>query len=74
MFWFFERQKDVLMCEIRRGDDDRSYELEIAGSKAPLTRRFNSLQEVIASYVEEQTRLMADGWRPRGAMHRPNGR
>jgi hypothetical protein len=66
MVWFFEKQNDILVCEIRRAaDNEQSYEFEIADSVGPTTRRFDSPSELIAQYLREQTRLMAQGWRPR---------
>lgn len=66
MIWFLERQDDILVCEIRRAaDNNKSYEFEIAFSNGPTTLRFDSPSELIATYLQEQTRLRALGWRPR---------
>jgi hypothetical protein len=66
MVWFFEKQDDLLVCEIRRAaDNDNTYEFEIADSSGPTTHRFDSPAELIANYLRAQSRLMAQGWRPR---------
>jgi hypothetical protein len=67
MTWFLERGTDLLVCEIRRADDE-VYEFEIvAATGAPKTRRFSSPGELIDTYLREQSQLRALGWRPRGA-------
>jgi hypothetical protein len=66
MIWFLEKQNDLLVCEIRRAaDDETAFEFEIADSKGPTTHRFDSPSELITKYLREQSRLMAQGWRPR---------
>jgi len=66
MIWFLERQDNLLVCEIRRAaDNGTSYEFEIAFSNGPMTLRFDSASELIATYLQEQSRLRALGWRPR---------
>jgi hypothetical protein len=65
MVWFLERQNDLLVCEIRKADDDGAYEFEIADAEGPKTLRFDSPKELIAKYLHEQHRLIADGWQPR---------
>jgi hypothetical protein len=66
MIWFLERRNDLLVCEIRRSDENASiFEFEIAGASGPTTRRFDSPHDLITSYLAEHRRLMADGWRPR---------
>jgi hypothetical protein len=66
MIWFLEKQDDLLVCEIRRAaDNGTSYEFEIADSKGPTTHRFDSASELIAKYLQEHSRLIALGWRPR---------
>ena len=66
MIWFFEKETDLLVCEIRRpADDQPGYEFEMASSSGPTLHRFESPQELIANYLAEQRRLMKDGWRPR---------
>ena len=66
MIWFLEREADLLVCEIRRAqDDEQMFEFEIADAKGPKTFRFDSPRELIATYLGEQSRLMADGWHPR---------
>ena len=70
--WFLEKQNDVLVCEIRKADDDSSYEFEIAGAAAePTTYRFASPADLIANYLKEHSRLMSEGWRPRGHSQAP---
>lgn len=66
MVWFFERDSDLLICEIRRAaDEHEGYEFEIAGATGPKTQRFDSPSALIANYLTEQARLIKDGWRPR---------
>jgi hypothetical protein len=66
VIWFFEKQDDMVVCEIRRAADDaKAYEFEIARSTGPETHRFDSPQQLIAKYLEAQSRLMRQGWRPR---------
>lgn len=66
VIWFFEKDTDLLVCEIRRtGDDDSGYEFEIASAAGPKTTRFASPTELISTYLAEQARLIKDGWRPR---------
>jgi len=64
MVWFLEKQDDLLVCEIRKTDDETTYEFEIADAQGPVTHRFDSPTDLIAKYLTEQARLMADGWRP----------
>jgi hypothetical protein len=64
--WFFEKDSNLVVCEIRRAADDGSrYEFEIADAEGPKTQRFNSSTELISKYLAEQSRLIKDGWRPR---------
>jgi hypothetical protein len=66
VIWFFEKEADLLVCEIRRpADDQPGYEFEIADSTGPTTLKFDSPKELIAKYLTEQSRLIAEGWRPR---------
>ena len=66
MIWFFEKDTDLLVCEIRRAADDGSrYEFEIADAEGPRTQRFDSPAELIQNYLSAQARLIKDGWRPR---------
>ncbi len=66
MIWFFERESALTVCEIRRAaDNDETFEFEVADAEGPKTQRFESAGELIAAYLDEQSRLMADGWRPR---------
>jgi hypothetical protein len=66
VIWFLEKKDDLLVCEIRHAPENAAiYEFEIADAKGPLTMRFESPKELIAKYLEQQSRLMADGWRPR---------
>jgi len=68
VIWFLERESSRIVCEIRRAaDDDDTFEFEVADAEGPTTRRFDSPKELIATYLDEQSRLMADGWRPRNA-------
>lgn len=66
VLWFLERDNDLIVCEIRRAADDLSmYEFEMADSEGPRTLRFESPAELIRKYLSEQSKLLADGWRPR---------
>jgi len=67
MVWFFERNADLLICEIRRSEDGpRMYEFEIAPADAPpRTQRFESATDLINTYLREQSQLRAQGWRPK---------
>ena len=66
MTWFLEKQDDLLVCEIRKTEDESLFEFEIADAKGPTTHRFSSPADLIAKYLTEQSRLIAEGWRPRG--------
>lgn len=69
MVWFFERESDLIVCEIRRAaDDEQKFEFEIADAQGPTTLRFESPTELIAKYLNEQARLIEQGWRPRNAL------
>jgi hypothetical protein len=65
VIWFYEKQDDLLVCEIRKTDDEKNYEFEIATSQGPRTQRFASPKELITAYLNEESRLRAEGWRPR---------
>lgn len=65
VIWFLEKQDDLLVCEIRKAEDESTYEFEIADAQGPTTLRFDSPQALIAKYLNEQSRLIAEGWRPR---------
>ena len=68
MVWFFEREREKLVCEIRRDTANTEYEFEIAGASGPpSTRRFTSPTELIDAYLQDQARLRAQGWTPRAA-------
>ena len=67
MIWFLERESNLLTCEIRRSADGARYEFETAPSDQPAqTRYYDSATELIDTYLNEQTALRAQGWRPRG--------
>jgi hypothetical protein len=66
MIWFFERESALTICEIRRAaDDEEIFEFEVADAGGPTTHRFQSPTALIAKYLDEQSRLMSEGWRPR---------
>jgi hypothetical protein len=66
MIWFLERNSDLLICEIRRSLDGTQYEFETApGDRPPQTDRYESASELIKRYLQEQSTLRAQGWRPR---------
>jgi hypothetical protein len=64
MVWFYEKQDDLLVCEIRKAEDERTYEFEIADATGPTTHRFDSPKDLITKYLNEQRRLKSEGWRP----------
>ena len=43
--WFLEKQDDLLVCEIRKADDETTYEFEIADAQGPTTHRFDSPED-----------------------------
>ena len=66
VIWFLERESELIVCEIRRAaDNEETFEFEVADATGPRTRRFDSAHELIATYLGEQSRLIAQGWRPR---------
>jgi len=68
MVWFFERQTDLLVCEIRHDVEHAAYEFEVASPGAPpTTQSFSSPTELIDSYLRMQSQLRAQGWRPRAS-------
>ena len=68
MVWFYERENEMLVCEIRHDEGSSSYEFEIAGPNGPTkTQRFSSPTDLIDAYLKDQRQLLADGWRPRAA-------
>jgi len=68
VIWFLERDSARIVCEIRRAaDKDGTFEFEVAGADGPKTERFESARELIAAYLDQQSRLIAQGWRPRSA-------
>jgi hypothetical protein len=72
MIWLLERNDDVLMCEIRQADDSTCYEFEVASRRGPEeTLQFDSPTELINGFLQKQTSLQAQGWRPRSAAGQP---
>lgn len=68
MVWFLERGDTRLVCEIRHSDDLQKYEFELARpGEAPQTQQFDSPAELIDAYLRQQSRMQAEGWRPRVA-------
>jgi hypothetical protein len=68
MVWFLERDRDVMVCEIRpaRTETPRAYEFEIAPPNGPVqTLRFDNPSDLIDTYLRAQAALRAKGWRPR---------
>jgi hypothetical protein len=65
VLWFLEKKNDVLVCEIRRAAGTDGYEFEIADAKGPRTIHCGTPTELISKYLDEHSRLMRDGWRPR---------
>jgi hypothetical protein len=65
VIWFLERDSELVVCEIRRAaDDDAQFEFEMADAEGPTTLRFGSASDLIRKYLYEQSKLMAQGWRP----------
>ena len=66
MIWFFEREQDLVVCEVRKTDDESAYEFELAPSNAPpAVQHFISPGDLIEAYLKEQKRLLSEGWHPR---------
>jgi len=65
MVWFFEKNDELLICEIRRAERDDAYEFEVAGAAGPETERYVSPTALIVGYLRRQAQLRAQGWRPR---------
>jgi hypothetical protein len=66
MIWFLERESDLIVCEIRRAADDQAkFEFEMADAEGPTTLRFETASDLIRKYLYEQSKLFANGWRPR---------
>ena len=66
MIWFMERESDLLICEIRRSPESAVFEFELAPSSGcPETRSFSSATDLIDQYLQRQSALQAQGWRPR---------
>ena len=64
--WFLERESESIVCEIRRAaDDEAKFEFEMADSDGPTTLRFDTATDLIRKYLYEQSKLLANGWRPR---------
>lgn len=68
MVWLLERDTDLLLCEIRQPIGSTEYEFEVA-SQTGLneTVRFRSATDLINGFLQRQTALQAQGWRPRSA-------
>jgi hypothetical protein len=66
VIWFFERESELIVCEIRyAADDEAKFEFEMADAEGPTTLRFYTASDLIRKYLYEQSKLLADGWRPR---------
>ena len=66
MIWFMERETELMICEIRRAEEGPLYEFELAPPIGPThTQRYESAGQLIDEYLRAQTRLKAQGWRPR---------
>lgn len=65
MIFFYEKQNDLIVCEVRKTEDDSAYEFELAEAAGPTTRRFDTPSELITGYLTELARLKAAGWHPR---------
>ncbi len=65
MIWFFERDTDLMTCEIRHSSDGPSYEFEVAPAAGPPeTQRFDSATDLVEEYLRRQSALQAQGWKP----------
>ena len=66
MIWFLERESELLICEIRRVEEGDAYEFEVAPTDGPArTHQYDTPTELITDYLQTQTALQAQGWRPR---------
>lgn len=69
VIWFFEREQDLVVCEVRKTEDETAYEFEVAPSNAPpAVQHFDSPHDLIEAYLKEQKRLLAEGWHPTTAL------
>jgi hypothetical protein len=67
MFWFLERQAEVLICEIRHAPDGPEFELSIAAPGIPeRVERFDQPNVLIERWLTCQRELRSMGWTPRG--------
>jgi hypothetical protein len=68
MVWLLQRKDDLLLCEIRQAADSSAYEFALASREGPAeTLRFSSATELLNGFLQRQTALQAQGWRPRPA-------
>ena len=51
MIWFFERESELIVCEIRRAaDNEETFEFEVADAEGPKTQCFDSAREGAARF------------------------
>jgi hypothetical protein len=68
MVWFLERDRELMVCEIRQATDRPEYEFELAPREGKAeTLRFSSARELLEEYPRRHNQLLAEGWRPRVA-------
>lgn len=66
MFWFLEREQEVLICEIRHADNSPDFELSISGPGIPeRIERFDQPGHLIERWLRCQQELRSMGWQPR---------
>jgi hypothetical protein len=66
MVWFFERESELLICEIRLSAAGDTYEFEVAPSDGAVeTRQYRSPRALIDGYLSTQRSLKTQGWTPR---------
>ncbi len=66
MIWYFERDADLMTCEIRHSSDGPSYEFEVTPAAGPpATQRFDSATDLVEEHLRKQSALQAQGWTPR---------
>jgi hypothetical protein len=65
MVWLLEKNDAVLMCEIRQPIGSTEYEFAVGAPSGPAeTVRFASPADLIHGFLQRQTALQAQGWRP----------
>jgi hypothetical protein len=66
MLWFLERQRDVLVCEIRHAEHGPEFELAISAPGIPeRVERFDQPTDLIDRWLDCQRELRDMGWTPK---------